>query len=172
MENVKLTKAQKEALASIGPDWQVCPGHISSITLKRLWALGLLKYRENPDSGSYNTGLDGVSYQWRRVIPEVTTPGGVTLCPSVVALAEDMQYKLDKNERKPCPEMIQSGQDKRTWTHCTFSWLLGRLWDELEELKDELAAGDLREAQLECADIANFAMMVHDNLKRRLETQN
>lgn len=92
------------------------------------------------------------------------------VCPSIRSLANDMQYKLDKNERKPCPEMCKHGGERR-WDRCDTNWLISRIKDEIEELYEELSKGDLREAQLECADIANFAMMVHDNLSRKLESE-
>ena len=36
----------------------------------------------------------------------LTTAAGYRLCPEVVAIEEDMQRKLDKNERKPCEFMM------------------------------------------------------------------
>lgn len=86
-----------------------------------------------------------------------------SLHPAVVALAQAMQFKLDKNERKPCLELNPSGE-KRTWEQCETSWLIKRARMELDELEQELERGDIDEARLECADVANFMMMVHDNL--------
>jgi hypothetical protein len=86
------------------------------------------------------------------------------LCLPVLKLALDMQYKLEKNATKPCRDMQLEPGGVRRWDHCPLHWLIKRIRDETEELADELKKRDIDEARLECADIANFAMMVHDNL--------
>lgn len=86
---------------------------------------------------------------------------------SIDALVVDMIFKLEKNKRKSC-EIMAPGEVERKWDHCDLRWLVSRIRDEIIELEEGLDAGDLAEAQLECADIANFAMMVHDNLGRLL----
>lgn len=83
------------------------------------------------------------------------------LSDPVIAIAKDMQYKLNKNFHKGCPD----GKG-RTWETCTVEWLIGRIRDEVKEIEDELAKGNVKEARLECADVANFAMMIHDKLGR------
>ena len=95
-------------------------------------------------------------------------PSGSSLTAAVAAIAADMQYKLDKNKRKPCPEMNPEGR-VRSWDYCTFNWLLHRIQEERAELIEALDAEDWREAQLECADVANFAMMIHDLCAKQLE---
>lgn len=86
----------------------------------------------------------------------------------VLEFAKLMQYKLDKNEFKDC-EIMNLGSKGRTWHQCSIDWLLTRLYDELVELNDavnEKKSSD--EVQKECADVANFAMMISDNLNSNL----
>jgi len=112
-------------------------------------------------------GPDGVpvfSLQTRVADPALSAAAGYAAIDSLVY---DMIYKLEMNKRKPC-ELMAPEETERKWAHCDLHWLVSRIGDELSELEEWINAGDLREAQLECADIANFAMMVHDNLDRLL----
>lgn len=81
----------------------------------------------------------------------------------VLAFAKQMQFELDKNKHKECPTMNPKGEG-RGWSHCHFTWLHGRIKDELKELwgslKNRLA--DPESVLNECADVGNFAMMIHD----------
>ena len=82
----------------------------------------------------------------------------------VLEFAKIMQYKLDKNKFKDS-KMMNLGPEGRTWHQCSIEWLLTRIYDELVELNDavnEEKSND--EIQKECADVANFAMMIFDNL--------
>lgn len=54
---------------------------------------------------------------------------------------------------------------KSTWENETYAYLRKRLSDEVDELDRSIKDGDYANARLECADIANFAMMISDNLK-------
>lgn len=83
--------------------------------------------------------------------------------PAILALAADMQFKLDKNKHKNCVSLNPNGTG-RSWSNCDTHWLLMRLRQEADELYLEMSRGDIAEARLECADIANFAMMIHDKL--------
>lgn len=51
---------------------------------------------------------------------------------------------------------------KPDWQNDSIELLLKGALEEVAELCTELEKGDLREAQLECADVANFMMMLHD----------
>ena len=70
-----------------------------------------------------------------------------------------MQHKLDKNRDK--------GDD---WTDMEMGYLLGRLEEEVKEIKDAFVKNkSVREdiafdVACECADVANFAMMIADKL--------
>lgn len=95
------------------------------------------------------------------------------LCPEVLAFAKTMQNKLDKNKHKACNVMNPDGKG-RGWEHCEPFWLTSRIEDELAELKEILTDHLLepgkfpaREVQLECADVGNFAMMIHDNTTKQ-----
>jgi len=90
---------------------------------------------------------------------------------AILALTKTMQYKLDNNKHKDCPVMNPEG-DGRGWSHCSVDWLFGRLCDETIELEEALknyrghSPTNILE---ECADIANFAMMIHDNITKETE---
>lgn len=86
----------------------------------------------------------------------------------IIALSQDMQFKLDKNKHKDCLVM-KLGDKERCWEHCSPFWLQTRILEEAGELDESIEMSDntdietLRKIQLECADVANFAMMIHDN---------
>lgn len=74
----------------------------------------------------------------------------------VKAFAEIMEQKLKENDHK------------HHWSDSDNSWLLERLLEEVKELEsimDSLSTSD-EEKQRECADIANFAMMIADNIQK------
>jgi NTP pyrophosphatase (non-canonical NTP hydrolase) len=84
--------------------------------------------------------------------------------PAVIAITKTMQFKLDKNQHKECDIMNPDGKG-RHWRHCNTKWLLGRIREETIELEDAVDLNEGIEAiKKECADIANFAMMIHDNI--------
>lgn len=92
---------------------------------------------------------------------------------SVRAFGDRMLYKLDKNVNKPCATM-NPDETYRKWDHCSAGWLLKRLKDETEELEDALSNleigpidSDYENVMSEAADVANFAMMIFDNIKSR-----
>ena len=81
---------------------------------------------------------------------------------SVQWFTERMEKTLRKNDYKG------------GWERCDFEYLLGRLNDELGELneltKDEIldykpSKSRAKKVTHECLDIANFAMMIADNLR-------
>lgn len=53
---------------------------------------------------------------------------------------------------------------KDGWSGCNVRWLVGRLGEEVEELDNALSIRNWQEAIEECADIANFAMMVAERI--------
>ena len=92
------------------------------------------------------------------------------LNPKILRFAVDMQDRLDKNRHK--------GE----WSNCDIRWLLMKLIEEVGELSVEINTmytpdgkprGDSigtqsyaeMKAQMECADVANLAMMISDVLK-------
>lgn len=76
------------------------------------------------------------------------------LQPVVAWFASAMQAKLDQNRHKG------SWRDDDIWQ------LYARLMQECGELFEAfLRAGDAREIIEECADVANFALMIADNAR-------
>jgi len=88
--------------------------------------------------------------------------------PSVIAMADAMQEKLEANaDKKGWP----SEGGKRGWKQpaCTHQFLLRKLREESEELAlavmlYKVEGAPLNDVRLEAADVANIAMMIADNL--------
>ncbi len=89
------------------------------------------------------------------------------ICPEILALAKTMQYKLNKNKHKECGVMNPGGKG-RGWEHCENVWLWERMQDEADELLEILGRNRQADVLNECADIANFAMMIHDNTSKEI----
>ena len=93
----------------------------------------------------------------------------------VMEFAKRMQYKLNKNKHKT------------GWEHLSIDWLRERMLFEADELKDFIAdyammkadpktdeqvLEDMRDdMKNECADVANFAMMIFDNIENHKSIQ-
>lgn len=77
---------------------------------------------------------------------------------SVEWFAEQMLKKLNKN------------MDKKNWLKCSYEYLLCRLEEEVQELQelflDDKISYKHKKMIPECADIANFAMMIADKAKK------
>lgn len=95
---------------------------------------------------------------------------GIQPRTSVMTLARLMEFKLRKNSHKrtnwPKNEFNDAGE--REWFDLMSSYLLERIKDETRELENEVrdlpySNGDPMVVALECADVANFAMMIADN---------
>ena len=77
----------------------------------------------------------------------------------ILAFSEIMEQKLKENDHKD------------HWSGMHIKTLLERLEMETSELsddiyrKDDYNSDDIKYIQRECADVANFAMMIADNLK-------
>lgn len=65
--------------------------------------------------------------------------------------ADQMEKKLKEND------------NKGGWEECSKKWLLIGIEVELGELKQALEEGSVGDIVSECADIANFCMMIADN---------
>lgn len=70
-------------------------------------------------------------------------------------------------------EKLSENLHKSGWHDSSTAYLIGRLKEELVELEESLIKLDAEnnevnrwESSLECADVANFAMMIADNLTR------
>lgn len=73
----------------------------------------------------------------------------------VLAFAVDMEAKLDQNRHKGGPE---------GWRALDLTTLQKLLSDEVAELNGALALGNSAAIVSECADVANFAMMIADKV--------
>ena len=65
-------------------------------------------------------------------------------------------------------DRLAANDHKTHWDGSSLDWLLERLKDEVEELEAVIAEGDLSmdvEISHEAADVANFAMMIADNVR-------
>ena len=67
---------------------------------------------------------------------------------------------------KQMMERLVDNEDKGHWEDEANSYLIDRIGDELGELKDALVNGDSEGAIKEAADLANFAMMIADNMRK------
>ena len=75
---------------------------------------------------------------------------------SVLEFAGVMQKKLDENSHKG------------GWEGCDNSYLFKRLNQEIKEMKTAIKKNKNRHMVIrECADIANFAMMIADNYEQQ-----
>lgn len=77
------------------------------------------------------------------------------LRPSVAAFAQAMEQKLKENDYKG------------HWDHCSMQYLSMRLTQEREELRRAVERADSKEVLREAADVANFAMMIAENVAAR-----
>ena len=80
--------------------------------------------------------------------------------PEVLAFADAMEAKLKENDRK------------RHWYRLGMQTLSMRLTQEREELRRAVKSGDPAEVLREAADVANFAMMIADMVRRHPKTAN
>jgi len=71
-------------------------------------------------------------------------------------LSSDMLFKLEMNS---C---------KAHWNTVTNAYLLKRMKNEVSELESALN-GDGENIELECADVANFAAMIADNVRKGVD---
>ncbi len=83
-------------------------------------------------------------------------PKIVTLCEEIQAFSCEMQVKLDLNKHKG------------GWDEENIYYLVNRLREESVELNVKINTNSsVRSVIQECADVANFAMMIADNYKRK-----
>ena len=60
-------------------------------------------------------------------------------------------------------KILRDNDNKRHWSYHSNTYLLRRLRDEIQELEIALIDGDSEDIRHECADTANFAMMIANN---------
>ena len=84
-------------------------------------------------------------------------PAPLALRQSVVTFAQAMEEKLQENDHKG------------GWHGCTMQYLSMRLTQEREELRKAVERGNPEEVLREAADVANFCMMIAENVADRAE---
>lgn len=84
----------------------------------------------------------------------MSTAGGARWRPEVVWFADAMERKLRENDHK------------RHWLTLGMQTLSMRLTQEREELRSAVASGSASVTLDEAADVANFAMMIADKVRR------
>jgi len=78
---------------------------------------------------------------------------------SLLWFAREMEKKLEVNS------------DKEGWCFCSLQYLSMRLTQEKKELARAIKKKDKKRIIEECADVANFAMMIADNTKNEIEDE-
>lgn len=64
-------------------------------------------------------------------------------------------------------KVLKANDHKGGWEHMTIRSLLERVHGEAKELREAFEDVDIEAVKDECADVANFAMMIFDNLSNR-----
>lgn len=77
-----------------------------------------------------------------------------------------MRKPLRKFARFQEKILKQNDYKRPRWDKLRLIELLDRLEDEVIELKDALLMNNYEQSQKECADIANYAMMIYDKRNR------
>lgn len=103
-------------------------------------------------------------YVSKKFFNENYEEAGEGICEDVLEFSKTMQFKLDKNKRKPCDNMLVGGE--RRYEHLSADYLLHRLLEELIELRISVQEGKPEDILLEAADVGNFAMMIHANTRK------
>jgi len=73
---------------------------------------------------------------------------------SLLWFAREMEKKLAANSHKG------------GWHHCSLQYLSMRLTQERKELQKAIKSKDVNDIIGECADVANFAMMIADTVRK------
>jgi len=81
------------------------------------------------------------------------------------------ELKIVSALKAPMLEKLRSNGHKPHWRECSINDLIEMMEGEIQELKDELIEMNLEEALRECADIANFAAMIYDNINKKFVTK-
>jgi hypothetical protein len=66
---------------------------------------------------------------------------------------------------------LRANKHKAHWSTVDDWWLVARMELEMEELREALSIGNKSAIIKECADVANFAMMIADNQTNQKENQ-
>lgn len=85
-------------------------------------------------------------------------------------MVNSIEFYEDKI-KKLTPYMLEKfiqNDNKGSWENCTNYYLINRLIDEIEELIEAIAQEkEIKDIRSECADIANFVVMINDNYTKQ-----
>lgn len=73
----------------------------------------------------------------------------MTLRREIVEFADIMEYKMSVHDDRGV-----------LWKRSDAAYFLKRMKDDVKELEEKMKAGKVLDIQYECADVANFAMML------------
>ncbi|MFA5744540.1 MAG: hypothetical protein WC936_07030 [Candidatus Nanoarchaeia archaeon] len=110
-----------------------------------------------PDVVNYHATISWKRF-WKPVEP-APPKDWVELRPSVLRFAQLMEKNLRAHD------------DKGGWDNCNVIWLVERMQEELVELEDAMIAGAPDDIDDEAADVANFLMMIAENLRKEWDAR-
>jgi NTP pyrophosphatase (non-canonical NTP hydrolase) len=84
-------------------------------------------------------------------------------------IREEVKWFSEQMENK-----LKANDDKGGWSNCDLFWLVDRLKEEVDELENSLynyrsLIGTKLEIIEEASDVGNFAMMIADIARKRLQ---
>lgn len=89
-------------------------------------------------------------YEWLANVKEAPNVSAFSLRESVIKFAQSMEKELKANDYKG------------GWKGCDMRYLQSRLTQERKELTNAIKDGNKEQIVSECADVANFAMMISE----------
>jgi NTP pyrophosphatase (non-canonical NTP hydrolase) len=178
----------REEIASIRATSTECEGVERLKSYLGGWVLGEWDsdVKNRPLVNIYRKSLDSI---WRCVYKKIT--GNDLPRPSHEELCKKDSIAFDeKGDRRPIRDEVlwfasrmeaklRENDHKSHWSECSFSWLLGRLDEETKELIAEWKRASERgftkeqahRIAEEAADIANFALFIADNARRKSDAK-
>ena len=79
-------------------------------------------------------------------------------CPALDSIAVDI-FALDMKRK------LAKNVHKKHWSEVTLDYLYGRMLEEQSELYYALKSGKAQDIIDECADVANFSLMIADSVR-------
>lgn len=81
--------------------------------------------------------------------------------------AQEIRESINNFSNIMFSKMERNIDDKEGWDDIEILYALEQIKEETEELEKALISQDAKSAKLECADIANFCMMLWKQLEER-----
>ena len=70
-----------------------------------------------------------------------------------------------------CLEKLHENKDKPSWREMDIELIMWELWEEVYELQEAIATGDIREARREAADVANYCAFLINHMDRLIKDE-